>query len=281
MLKTYEKVAISLVLLLLLGVFLSPYFKGDLTPDPFLLSLGSFNLRWYGVLMATGVALGYFLIHKLRGKVVTEAQLDSTFFLLVILGIIGARLVFVLLKWPEFAGNPVEALYITQGGLSIHGALLGGFIGVIISARKFKLNLRRLLDLLVVAVPLGQAIGRFGNFFNVEAFGGPTSLPWKMYVAPAFRPPHHIAESFFHPTFLYEAIGDLIIFLFLLYHYRKSEVAGATFAWYLILYSSLRFLVEFFRVDSDVLYALTIAQWVSLILIFIGIILLRKTWKSS
>lgn len=279
-LPNYEKLAISIVLLLFLMWTLAPYFHGPATPNPIFLSLGPLDIRWYGVLMALGVALGYFMIHKYRGRVVTEAHLDHIFFLVVILGIIGARLTFVILKWPEFQANPLEALNITQGGLSIHGALIGGFVGIIFAVRKFKLELRRILDLLILAVPLGQAIGRFGNFFNSEAFGGPTNLPWKMYVAPAFRPPEFITATHFHPTFLYEAIGSALIFLFLLHHYPKSQIPGQIFAWYLILYSSLRFIVEFFRVDSDSILYLTIAQWLSLVLIVVGIVLLRKTWKS-
>jgi len=185
--------------------------------------------------------------------------------------------------------HPEEILLFTRGGLSIHGALLGGIISLWWYSAKAKLNFWQLADLGVPGLALGQAIGRFGNFFNQEAFGGPTQLPWKMFVAPGSRPIEFLQERYFHPTFIYESILDIALLIVLLrimlYPKRVGPLSlgsygrvGSILAWYLILYSGVRFGVEWFRVDSDSVGIFTLAQWASLVIIAIGIYLLnRKT----
>ena len=169
-----------------------------------------------------------------------------------------------------------------QWGLSIHGTILGGLLALAIYSRLSNLPVLKFANLFIPAVVLGQAIVRFGNFFNQEAFGGPTTIPWKMFVSPEFRPVGLEEVAFFHPTFLYESIGLLIILGILLALLKKNP--SVLFGWYLILYSSLRFFIEYARIDSDMWGPLTIAQWASIGIVIIGVWLItkyRKIWTIS
>ncbi|MEA1909467.1 MAG: prolipoprotein diacylglyceryl transferase family protein, partial [Patescibacteria group bacterium] len=134
---------------------------------------------------------------------------------------------------------------------------------------------------IVMPVILGQIIGRFGNFVNQEAFGPPTDLPWKMWVAVNNRPTGFEDFAYFHPTFLYEVIGLIILFVILRLFRDRLKLSGSRFWIYIIGYSILRYFVEYFRVDSDFWGSLTVAQWGSLVLIVIGVILFNLRLKSK
>ncbi|HCL47385.1 TPA: prolipoprotein diacylglyceryl transferase, partial [Patescibacteria group bacterium] len=234
---------------------------------------------WYGLLLASGIAAGSWLMARLssRWSITQDQALDMIIWMLIG-GLLGARLLFVVLKLPLYLADPIEILLIGRGGLSIHGAILGGAIGLWWYAKNHKLNFWHLADLAVPGVALGQAIGRWGNFFNQEAFGGPTELPWKMFVAPGYRPLQFLQEPYYHPTFLYESLLNLLVLTLILRVDVNPGQSGRRLAWYLVLYSSVRFGVEFFRVDSDTLGFLTIAQWASLAIVLIGAYWLnRKT----
>lgn len=273
------KLALGAIFILGIFLWLAPYFQGAQTPNPVWLNLGSWELRWYGLLMALAVLIGIWVVNHLNQQF-TKINPDPLFYILIATvfgGFIGARLMFVILDWTSYAGNPSEILQIHNGGMSIHGAILGGAIGLWLISRRYHLNGWQVADLAVVALPIGQAIGRFGNFFNQEAFGGPTNLPWKMFISPEFRPEGFATASFFHPTFLYEAIGDLIIGIILWTNFAKlSRRSSQTTLWYLLLYSGWRFVMEWFRIDSQSLGALTIAQWASLGIVVVTATLLFK-----
>jgi phosphatidylglycerol:prolipoprotein diacylglycerol transferase len=266
------KLAPGAILTILLAWWLAPYFRGTALLNPVWLSIGNLQLYWYGLLMTIAVLLGFWLVLRVN-QTISKLNPDNLFYVLVttvISGFIGARLMFVLLEWPTYSNQLTEIWHINHGGMSIHGALIGGVIGLWLSCRWYKLNSFRVADLIVLALPIGQAIGRFGNFINQEAFGGPTSLPWKMFVAPEFRPPALSQFSFFHPTFLYEAIGDLMIagIIWRIFSKHGSRF-GLTAAWYLLLYSGWRFIVEWWRIDSVKWEWLTLAQWASLAIIIV------------
>lgn len=260
--------------------WLQPYFSGLKLINPVFIHLGSWQIHWYGVLMAGAVVLGWrWLEREAKGTVL--APLVSDLVIWVTLGgILGARILFVLLKWPEFAGHWMEIFYLAQGGLSIHGAILGGALAAFIYCRRYQLPVWRVLDLLVIPLVMGQIIGRLGNFFNQEAFGGPTSLPWKMWVAPISRPTGWENYSFFHPTFLYEMIGLGLMLWFLQLVLKRNRPDGSLAIVYLMSYSLLRFGIEFFRLDSDKWSWLTVAQWGSL-LIIMGAVILGLILKRS
>ena len=259
---------------------LKPYFAGVTLINPVLLSWGHWQIHWYGLLLALALLLGWrWLEIEAKGTKLAPQVIDLVIWI-ALSGMIGARLLFVILKWSEFEGSAGAMMNLTQGGLSIHGAILGGAAATFIYCRINKLPVWWVLDMLVPPLILGQIIGRLGNFFNQEAFGGPTDLPWKMWVAPVYRPEVLKNFNFFHPTFLYEMIG-LGIILWLIQLVRKRVYsAGSLVLIYFISYSVLRFGIEFFRVDSDKWGQLTVAQWGSLVIIMggvvIGLILKRR-----
>jgi len=156
--------------------------------------------------------------------------------------------------------------------------------GLMLTAKKYKLPIFKTFDLFVPGVLIGQLIGRLGNFFNQEAFGPPTNLPWKMFIAPALRPANFSDANFFHPTFLYEMLGLALILALIIYLGRKAHWPGSLFLIYISAYAVLRFFIEFFRIDSDYLGKLSLAQWGSgLIVITAAIIslILRYRFKAK
>lgn len=189
-------------------------------------------------------------------------------------GIIGARAYYVLLSWNYYSQNVGEAFGIQNGGLSIHGAILGGLLGGYIFIKKNKLDFFKYADIVAYGLPLAQALGRWGNFFNSEAFGKPADAWWALYIPIEKRPLDYISYSTYHPTFLYEFFADIFIFLLLFFVVRpifKGKDGGVFFS-YLILYSSVRLITEYIRIDS-VLNILTIpvASWASIFLIGISV----------
>lgn len=192
----------------------------------------------------------------------------------MIAGLIGARLYYVLFNWGYYSSWPLKILAVWEGGLAIHGGLLaGGLTAVIYSIRK-KLPVLTYLDIMAPSAPLGQAIGRWGNFFNQEAFGTPTDLPWKLYIEPYHRPPDLATFEYFHPTFLYESLWNFLVFslLYFLLRRRLQRMPGALLLCYIALYSVGRFFVEGLRIDSLMLGSLRAAQVMSLALIAVSLV---------
>ncbi|MDJ0678243.1 MAG: prolipoprotein diacylglyceryl transferase [Xenococcaceae cyanobacterium MO_167.B52] len=248
------------------------------SPGPIIFDFGFIALRWYGLLIASAVLIGITIsqnLAKLR-NIDPELLLDLTIWL-VIGAIPCARIYYVLFQWQEYANRPEDIIAIWQGGIAIHGAIIGGTIATIIFARIKKVSVWQLIDLVVPSLILGQAIGRWGNFFNSEAFGKPTDLPWKLFIPPANRPLEYMNYDYFHPTFLYESVWNIGVFILLislffwgLKHPNKLKVGTLTFV-YLIAYSIGRFWIEALRTDSLMLGFLRIAQVVSLGAISLGI----------
>ena len=212
------------------------------------------HIYFYGVILALAIVLGTFVSDYIGTKfygLKKETIIDLSPYL-VIFGIIGARLYYCLLNYDFYLRFPTEILAIRHGGISIHGAILGGLIGLLIFAKRHKISAFKLADASAVGLILAQAIGRWGNFFNSEAFGTPTNLPWKLYIAPQYRPIPFTNNEYFHPTFLYESVLDLGIF-FVLFFIAKNKIFskdGNLALVYLILYSIVRIFVEHFRIDS-------------------------------
>lgn len=221
-----------------------------------------------GVLVSDWIGSQYFGLKK-------ETIVDLAPYL-IIFGILGARIYYCALNYDFYLRFPTEIIAIRHGGISIHGAIIGGAFGLWLFARRHKLNIKKLFDAVAVGFPLAQAIGRWGNFFNSEAFGAPTNLPWKLYIAPQYRPIPYQNDLFFHPTFLYESILDVVIFviLFLMAKNNKIKKDGNLVLLYLVLYSIVRIIVESFRIDS-VKYVLgqPVAIFVSVGIIILSIIL--------
>lgn len=259
------------------------------SPGPIIVNLGSLinsnlelPLRWYGLLTGLGFIVALLVISKLSENKLSEPQkqsLQDLLFWCFIGGIIGARLWFVMLSFSYFTKNPLEVFSIWQGGQSIQGGFVGGLISAFIfqkykslSSADGKLPLAQIFDWAAIAMPIGQAIGRWGNFFNIEAFGKPTALPWGLYVPPELRPAAFSQEEAFHPTFAYECIYLLAVSACLWFLYRNNSFKkGTLFCLYLILYSCGRFFLEFLRLDSLLVGQIPAAQITCLATIIVAL----------
>ena len=237
------------------------------------------HIYFYGVVLALAILIGTFAseyIGTVFYKFQKETVIDMVPYL-VLFGIIGARLYYCILNSDFYLRFPTEILAIRHGGISIHGAILGGFLGLLIFAKRRKLPFLRLADVSAAGLALAQSVGRWGNFFNSEAFGTPTELPWKLYIAPQYRPVPYQNYEYFHPAFLYESILDFVIFgiLFLIFKYGKTCKDGNVLLLYLILYSLARIAVEYCRIDSVLyIYGIPVAIIVSAVILILSSTLL-------
>jgi len=248
------------------------------SPGPILVKLGPLTIRWYGLLIATSVLVGVSLSQYLASRRHINPDLLGDLAIWLVVGAIpSARLYYVLFEWSEYAQHPERIIAIWQGGIAIHGAILGGTIAVLIFARLKQISFWQLGDLVSPSLILGQAIGRWGNFFNSEAFGRPTDLPWKLFIPPERRPPDYSNFAYFHPTFLYESLWDLMVFGLLLTLFFRGLKAkprlkvGTLLLVYLVAYSLGRLWIEGLRTDSLMLGPLRVAQVVSLVGIALGL----------
>lgn len=248
------------------------------SPGPIFFEWGPIVIRWYGLLIASAILLGANLSQALAQRRNVNPELLSDLIIwLVVAAIPSARLYYVLFEWPEYAQRPDKIIAIWEGGIAIHGAILGGVVAGLIFCRLKRISFWQVADLIAPALILGQAIGRWGNFFNSEAFGDPTDLPWKLYIPLNRRPPGFENFEFFHPTFLYESIWNLAVFGLLMFLFfrdlkgRPRLKIGTLFLVYLVTYSAGRIWIEGLRTDSLMLGPLRIAQIVSLVGILLGI----------
>jgi len=246
-------------------------------PERTMLTLGPINIYWYGLFIVLGiitallVSLGLARLYHLKSDKIFDIS-----FWLIINGLIGARLYEVCLELPYYLNKPLNIFKVWEGGLAIHGAIIAGVLTLLYFARKEKLSFWTLGALFAPGLAIGQAIGRWGNYFNQELFGLPTNAPWGIPINLLNRPENHQNFSFFHPTFLYESLGLILIFIILLLLTlvllkHKSGLAIEPViiaATYLILSSSLRFYLEYIKIDPAPLFlSLRWPQFFSLIII--------------
>ena len=235
-------------------------------PDPIAFNIFGVDIRWYGILIAFGMLLAvYISCKRAHTHGITEDDvLDLAVWMLPI-AVIGARIYYVIFNhslYHSFA----DVINIRNGGLAIHGGLIFGILVVIAVCKRRNINPLNMLDLIAPSVALAQAIGRWGNYFNGEAHGGPTDLPWAILVD----------GQLVHPTFLYESIWCLILFFALSWFDKKKRTAmGQTLSLYLIFYSVERFLVEDLRTDSLMIGPFKQAQVISICAIIFSIFLYR------
>lgn len=221
------------------------------------------DVMWYGILMATGMILGTLIAIKEAKRVgIKEDYILDLAIIAIPAGLICARLYYVLFNWGYYSNNPSQILNFRGGGMAIHGALIGGVLAGYIFSRYKKLDFFKLADTVMLGMPLAQSIGRWGNFINQEAHGGPTNLPWGIMVNGVKV----------HPTFLYESIWDFGIFVFLWIFRKKKSYEGQVIVLYAILYSLGRFFIEGLRTDSLMIGPFRMAQVISLVGIIGGIV---------
>lgn len=248
------------------------------SPGPVLIDLGPITIRWYGLLIASAVMIGITLSQYLAKRRHVDPDLLGDLVIWLIIGAIpAARLYYVIFEWSRYAQNPERIIAIWEGGIAIHGAIIGGTIATLIFARVKHISFWQLADLVAPSLILGQAIGRWGNFFNSEAFGDPTNLPWKLYIPLENRPAQFANFEYFHPTFLYESLWNLMVFSLLLTLFfrglqgKPRLKTGTLFLVYLVAYSLGRVWIEGLRTDSLMLGPLRMAQVVSLVGISLGL----------
>jgi phosphatidylglycerol:prolipoprotein diacylglycerol transferase len=244
------------------------------SPGAIAFQLGPLVIRWYGILMATAIVLGLWLGHRqARREGLPADDFISVAQWSILAGLVGARLYEVIFNWDYYGQFPAKIIAVWEGGLAIHGGLIVGPIVGIWLAWRWALPILPALDIAAPSLALGQAIGRWGNFFNEEAFGRPTDLAWKLYISPPHRPPGFAQYDFFHPTFLYESLWDLAVFVALVAGLRSRlrDRPGALFFCYVGLYSIGRFAIEALRLDSFWVGAFRVPQLASLAGILVAI----------
>ena len=232
-------------------------------PEPVAFTIFGIDIMWYAVLITSGMIIATVICCVRAPKHdLTSDQIINFVIICIPAAIIGARLYYVVFNWEFYASDIKKILNIRGGGLAIHGGLIFAFVAICILCAVWKLRPLNVLDLAVPCIAIAQAIGRWGNYFNSEAHGGPTDLPWAITVN---------GQSV-HPTFLYESIWCFLLFFFLIYVDNRRKFEGQTLLLYGILYSAERFFVEALRTDSLMIGPFKQAQVLSLSVIAVCII---------
>ncbi|MBE6139364.1 MAG: prolipoprotein diacylglyceryl transferase [Firmicutes bacterium] len=250
--------------------------------NPILLDLGFIQIRWYSVLILIAFTIGYFLvINRCKKKGISLAHISDMCFYLVIICILGARLYYCLFNLDYYSKNILDIFKIWEGGLAIHGGVIAGIIFIYFYTRKKQIPLLDVFDIFAPALVLGQAIGRWGNFFNGEAFGPETTISTlkNLYIPQFIIDGMYINHNYYHPTFFYESLGCLIIFIIIMCirnfkHIKPGQIASI----YFIFYGLIRYFVEGLRQDSLMLFNLKVAKLVSIIMILVGIYLFIRPY---
>lgn len=240
--------------------------------NPIAFEIFGVPIRWYGIFIASAFLIGTIIgLAEARRKGIDEEMLIDLLLFAVPAALIGARAHYVIFSWDLYKDNPIEVFNFRGGGLAIHGGIIAAvFVGWIFCKIRNQ-EFWKFADLAAPSIVLGQAIGRWGNYTNQEAHGGPTDLPWGII----------IDGIKVHPTFLYESIWNFLTFIFLLWYSRnKSKVDGEVFLLYIILYSIARYFIEGLRTDSLMWGQFRVAQLISLVSILIATILLYRRKKK-
>jgi len=257
---------------------------------PVLIEIGSLSIRWYGVMIVTACIVGIWVAGKEAERKGFDKKIIQDFSLYAIIGaIIGARFYYVVFgDWSRFLENPLSLFAIWQGGLAIHGGILGGLLVGVFYTRKHHISFLKLADTFAPSLILGQAIGRIGCFFNGDAHGYPTDLPWGIVYSPESPAGQMFPGQAIHPAQLYEMILNLIIFGILWKVRKKMKIDGHLFLLYVMLYSIIRIFVEHFRADKlTYLSQISAAQSIGVIGIVLSLILMfalnrkKKTLSAS
>ena len=243
------------------------------SPSQNVLELGPLTIHFYGILIAIGVIVAIVVSKKRYERFGGSGELfESVAIWAIIIGFLGARAGYVFTHTHRFVGRPWAVFYIWEGGLALYGGLFFGALTVIYLVNKRGGDLFSFGDAAAVGIPLAQAIGRFGNYFNQELFGTPSNLPWAVIIDPSHRPAGYEQFETFHPTFLYEAVWNALILVpTILWLEKRGKLAkGASFGVYIVMYSFIRFVMELLRTDTSFrLFGLSRNGWIS-IAAFIG-----------
>jgi prolipoprotein diacylglyceryl transferase len=245
------------------------------SPADNMLEIGPLDIHYYGVLMAIAVLVGVVITLRRYERMGGDPViLERVLLWVIVLGFLGARLAFVSTRLSRYTDRPWGILFLWEGGIAMFGGIAVGAITAYVMLRRAHQDFWRFGDAIALGMPVAQAIARFGNYINQELFGTPTTLPWGLEIDAAHRPTQFASAETFHPTFLYEALWNLLIIVpVILWLERTRRLRrGAILGVYLTLYATIRFLNEFLRTDTDFRFlGLSKNGWVSLTTIFVGI----------
>ena len=260
------------------------------------LVIGNYTIAYYGIIIAVAMLVGFYVATKVASKLkINDDILYDIFIILIVLGIIGARIYYIMFKWDYYSIRPHEILDIRAGGLAVFGGIILVIIGIAVYCFVKKINFIKILDVTAVGAVIGQAIGRYGNFFNMEAFGDYTNNIFAMrmraeYISRDVMSVGHIANIInqdgvqyiqAHPTFFYESTLNIVLFVVLLYIVLKKHMFdGQLIATYFIGYGIIRFFVESLRTDSLMLGDYKISQIVAVVIFVTGIAIYVMNYKK-
>lgn len=243
--------------------------------DPVAFNVFGIAVRWYGILLSAGILAGILLAYTEAKRLGYDPEYIIDLALWCVpAAVIGARVYYVIFEWDYYQGNIMKMINIREGGLAIHGALIAAVFTGYVFTRVRKISFWKTADIVAPSIIIGQAIGRWGNFVNAEAHGGPTDLPWGIMVDGVKV----------HPTFLYESLWNLGVFIILLIYRRKKKADGEVFLLYGILYSVGRFWIEGLRTDSLMFMGMRTAQLISVAIIAVFgamMVYLRRKHKAE
>ena len=242
--------------------------------DKVFINIGPITIYWYSVIMLLAILLGIYLAINESKKVGKRNHIEDIIFKMIIWGIVGARIYYVIFNFKDYKDNILDIFKIWEGGIAIYGAIIGGFLAIIYEAKKRKEDILTTTDIIVPSLIIGQAIGRWGNLFNGEAHGGEVSLAFlkSLHIPNFIIDGMHINGVYYHPTFLYESLWCLLGFgLLLIIRKVVKRKRGIVTYCYFIWYGIGRFLIEGLRTDSLYLGNIRISQAVSIILIIVGL----------
>lgn len=228
-------------------------------------------IYWYGIIIASAVLIGIYLAMDYAEKLKYDPEMILDFCLFAIpVAIVGARIYYVIFQWDLYRDHPIDMVKIWEGGLAIYGGVIGGIITAVIFAKRRKVPFWDIADICTPSLILGQAIGRWGNFFNQEAYGYPITNPkWQWFPAAVYIEAN---QQWHMATFFYESMWNFIVFFILLYMKRHRKFSGEIFALYLVLYSCGRLVIEGLRMDSLYWGPFRVSQLLSGVFIIFGII---------
>jgi len=244
--------------------------------NPIFLEIGVIKIYWYSITMFIGILLGGSLVIKEAKKFkISENFMYNLFFYIIPISLLGARIYYVIFNWDYYGNNLTSIFKVWEGGLAIHGAIIAGLLFIIYYTKKHRINTLKILDFIVVGLIIGQAVGRWGNFFNGEAHGPITTLEYlqSLNIPQFIIKGMYIGGNYYIPTFLYESLWCIVGFIILLVIRITNIKQGIPASFYLIWYGIGRFMIESMRTDSLMLGNLKMAQIISILMIVIGIIM--------
>ena len=243
--------------------------------DPVAFSIFGLEIRWYGIIFALSFLMAIPISIKLgKQRNITKEQIYDFFTYFIPFSVIGARLMSVILHFNLYQDNLIKIFFIWEGGMAFHGGLIGAILGTYLFCKKYKVHFYDIADIIVIPVALGLTFGRLGNFINQEFYGRLTNMPWGIK--------YDVVEGKRHPSQIYESLKNLFIFFTLLNFYKIKKLKRGTIFWlFVLLYSTLRFIIEFFKDMPIYYFNLTYGQLISIPFFILSLLMLIKIAKTK